>query len=217
MGRGVHIEERRGMGGSWQTFDPTPAAGIEPCSHQRRARSSTCAICSKPFLKMESVGRRLQLAAASSYVRRSQPSLRPHATRGGHQARASRQAARALRFSRRSHSDCSSAFTRFGHDDGRADEKLSDTQPLLEKRLETAAALYRALDGAMTLQGIGLTGFIAAAEIRQKISRRKSSARAGSFVTDQRVSRRAIRRRRAERSDGARLRTTRTRAAIRQA
>ncbi|MEO7113452.1 MAG: DUF4129 domain-containing protein, partial [Polyangiaceae bacterium] len=29
-----------------------------------------------------------------------------------------------------------------------------DTPPLLEKRLETAAALYRALDGAMTTQGI---------------------------------------------------------------
>jgi hypothetical protein len=149
----AYIEERRGMGGSWQTFDPTPAAGIEPLAPTTGAlvyvRDLLEAVSQKWNRWVVGYDLHTQVKIFEDISHRYDRLRRSAGINHGVLDKLTRAPVVAT-ILLGSFIGVYALWTRRRP----RPKKSAQTQPLLEKRLETAAALYRALDGAMTSQGI---------------------------------------------------------------
>ncbi len=142
------------VGGAWQTFDPTPAAGIEP-----QAPTTGALVYIRDLLEAMSQGwdrnvvrydLHTQVGLFEAFSRKYENARRSAGlTQGtlGKITRAPVLAGILALFAIAGYAVWSRR--RYGK------KKLPEAAPQLEKRYETAAALYRALDGALSAQGIG--------------------------------------------------------------
>ncbi|MEO8878504.1 MAG: transglutaminase domain-containing protein, partial [Polyangiaceae bacterium] len=149
----AYIEDRRGAGGSWQTFDPTPAAGIEPL-----------APTTGPFVYvrdlMEAMSQRWNRYVVG-YNLQTQVHIFEDLSGRYDRARRSAGVGRGL-LGKLTRAPVLATivlalfiggYSLWARRRPRTKNGLG-APAQLEKRLETAAALYRALDSAMTMQGI---------------------------------------------------------------
>ncbi|MGH7284586.1 MAG: DUF4129 domain-containing transglutaminase family protein, partial [Polyangiaceae bacterium] len=142
------------VAGGWQTFDPTPAAGLEP-----QAATTGVLVYIRDLLEAMSQGwdrnvvrynLQTQVGLFEAFSRRYENARRSAGLSQGTLGKITRAPVLAgilavfaiggyAMWSRRRY----------------VKKKAPEAPPQLEKRYETAAALYRALDGALSVQGIG--------------------------------------------------------------
>lgn len=142
------------VNGSWQTFDPTPAAGLEP-----QAPTTGAIVWVRDLLEWmsQSWNRNVvdfnlqkQVHLFEDFGHRYERARRSAGLNKGALGQLTRAPVVAGALGIVLLVGYTIAIRR-----RRVPKKKPEAPPQLEKRLETAAALYRALDGALSVQGIG--------------------------------------------------------------